>query len=89
MSVSRAQLNDFAKYVNGHEALGEFIKRVDAKMFDQFAQAKTDKDRLKVGDKFDAFTMLISDMKQVLDEMLQAEKRKEDDKYDKSSPAST
>ena len=69
MSVSKAQIRDFANYVGSHPALAEFEKRVDAKIWDEFKSADTEAKRVQVGYLNDAFTIILQEIHSVVAEM--------------------
>lgn len=79
MSISRTQIQEFANYVGRHPALTEFVARMDKKIYDKFTKATTEEKRIHVGYMYDAFTEVITEFKDTIDEMRQAKADKEED----------
>jgi len=69
MSVSKNQLQDFAKYVMEHDALNEFRERVKMRCFEQFRSA-TPAMREELNAIMDAEQMFFEEINKVFNELL-------------------
>ena len=67
MSVSKIQLEEFAKYIiNSNELLQEVQNRVDKRVLRSFKRAKTLAEREKISSMMDANSLLINELTYII-----------------------